>query len=94
MGRKAFNNAKRQLESAGFDIAESEYEKAHGNWHITLDTVHKVRLAWSNAEHILSVEEETDDKLNGLTVWRYIFASKLIDQNEIPTTVESILKTN
>ena len=91
MGREAFNDAKKKIISSGFDIAESEYEEVLGDWYITLDTVLKIRLAWNNSKKFFSVEEETEDEGGELTAWKYIFASRLSGQNEIPATLENFL---
>ncbi len=93
MGREIFNEVKKQIISSDLDIAESEYDDATKNWYIDLETIRKIRIAWNSSNKYLSVEEATNDKDTGLITWQYIFASRLSNQHEILTNLESLLKT-
>ena len=93
MGREIFIKAKNQIISSGLEIEESVYEEATNNWYIVLETVKKIRITWESANKYLSVEEATMDADSTIIDWRYIFTSKLSSQNEILTTLESLLKS-
>ena len=92
MSIETFDNTCRQIIAAGYDVIESVYgEESYGYWYIVLDTNYKIRLVWDSCKHMLRVEEETDEKLNELSVWKRIYVDYIFDENKLPATIDKIL---
>ena len=92
MSRKHLDEVTKKINLSGIDIARIDYEEdTSRDWFIYLDTIKKIRIVWRDFNRVLTVEEETNAGDNGLSAWKKIYATSVINYEEIVSVIDEML---
>jgi hypothetical protein len=85
MNHAEYQRATQLLVERGIHVQSLEYsERSFGSWYLVASTQPPRRLVWDGKEKWLVVEEETEERFNGLPVWRELW----LERNTKPQSIE------
>jgi hypothetical protein len=90
MKKPSFNQCRKLLTDAGFEVCESRNREGFGSWVIVIRMVPRHQIVWDGRDEWLVLERETQRKFAGLNEWKTLWLDRELGEQSLHVAVEKL----